>query len=191
MAGVLEFLAAPFFHKPVSPDPLQTHWVVGIVYKLHTMTGTFLFLCRYVFAENSKLFFQYILKVFLHSCFIFARELLNDHIHCIRDGADETGSLISQSAFDSYCYISDTFTLPRVVTDGKDDSLAHPGVGPIGVDHRKELLYHNYYMWIPYLLLLQSATFFLPLLLHKFLQEGMYAELTASKIVTANANSSL
>ncbi len=46
MAGVLEFLSAPFFHKPVSPDPFQTHWVVGIVYKLHTMTGTLLFFFR-------------------------------------------------------------------------------------------------------------------------------------------------
>ena len=97
MAAVFEFLSAPFYHTPVSPDPYATHWVVGVVYKLHTMTGSILF------------FF---------SCFVFARELLNDHIHCIEDGSDAVGSLISESAFDSYCYISDTFTLPKSFIDG-------------------------------------------------------------------------
>jgi hypothetical protein len=37
---------------------------------------------------------------------------------------------------------------------------------------RHEKIYHNYYMWVPYLLLIQSVTFFVPLLLHRFCQEG-------------------
>ncbi len=48
-------------------------WVSGILFKLHTMTGTLLFLM---------------------SCFVYVRELLGDHIHCITDGADATGSLV-------------------------------------------------------------------------------------------------
>ena len=56
---------------------------------------------------------------------IFAREILNDHIHCIQDGSDAIGAKISEPAFDSYCYISDTFTLPKVVTDQHD--LPYPG----------------------------------------------------------------
>ena len=47
MTAILQFLSAPFFQKPVSPDPFQTHWIVGIVYKLHTMTGSLLFGFRY------------------------------------------------------------------------------------------------------------------------------------------------
>ena len=54
------------------------------------------------------------------SCVIFAREILNDHIHCIQDGSDAIGAKISEQAFNSYCYISDTFTLPKVVTDRHD-----------------------------------------------------------------------
>ena len=46
------------------------------------------------------------------------------------------------------------------------------GIGPIGTDGHKEAKYHNYYMWVPYLLLFQSVTFFVPLLLHRFAQEG-------------------
>ena len=53
------------------------------------------------------------------------------------------------------------------------DDFPYPGIGPIGHTHdTKELTYHNYYMWVPYLLLFQSTTFFIPLLLHRFWQEG-------------------
>lgn len=55
----------------------------------------------------------------------------------------------------------------------QDLSAPHPGIGPIGyseVNHSP--MYHNYYMWVPYLLLAQSVTFFIPLLLHRFCQEG-------------------
>ena len=40
------------------------------------------------------------------------------------------------------------------------------------VNDNEELMYHNYYMWVPYILLFQSVTFFVPLLLHRFCQEG-------------------
>ena len=97
---------------------------------------------------------------------------MNDHIHCIQEGADAVGSKISERAFDSYCYISDTFTLPKMVTDQQNFAVPYPGIGPIGTNDHNDLKYHNYYMWVPYLLILQSATFFIPLLLHKFSQEG-------------------
>ena len=73
-AAIGEFLAAPFYHKPVTPHPFEAHWIVGIIYKLQTMTGTFLFFC---------------------SCFVFVRELVGDHIHCITDGSDAVGTLVS------------------------------------------------------------------------------------------------
>ena len=106
------------------------------------------------------------------SCFVFARELLGDHIYCIQDGSDSEGNKIPEQAFNSYCYMSNTFTLPKVLTDGRDQGVAHPGVGPLGTNSNHELFYHNHYIWVPYLLLLQSVTFFIPLLLHRFVQEG-------------------
>ena len=49
----------------------------------------------------------------------------------------------------------------------------HPGIGPIGTTKdNKEFVYHNYYMWVPYLLFAQSLSFFIPYMLHKFFQEG-------------------
>ena len=64
MVGILEFFSAPGFQKPFKADYTQPHWIVGIVYKLHTMTGSLLFFA---------------------SCTIFIKELMHDHIHCIQD----------------------------------------------------------------------------------------------------------
>ena len=63
MASVLDNFTS-FFYKPVHPDPYQTNWTVGIAYKFTSMIGTFLFFA---------------------SCFIFIREVIGDHIHCIAD----------------------------------------------------------------------------------------------------------
>ena len=83
------------------------------------------------------------------SCFVFARELLEDHIHCIQDGSDSLGAKIQEKAFNSYCYISDTFTLPNFANSKKADNFPYPGIGPIGTqDESDELIYHNYYMWV-------------------------------------------
>ena len=73
MAGVLDYITTSFFHKPVDPDPYQTHWTVGIAYKFSSMTGTFLFFA---------------------SCFVFIREVIGDHIHCITD-ANDGASMVS------------------------------------------------------------------------------------------------
>ena len=119
------------------------------------------------------IYFSAITLLLFSSCFVFARELLEDHIHCIQDGSDSLGAKIQEKAFNSYCYISDTFTLPNFANSKKADNFPYPGIGPIGTqDESNELIYHNYYMWVPYLLLFQSTTFFIPLLLHRFWQEG-------------------
>lgn len=48
-------------------------WITNVVFKLHMVTGSL---------------------VFLLSCFIFARELFGDHIHCIADGVDINGGKV-------------------------------------------------------------------------------------------------
>ncbi len=88
---------------------------------------------------------------------------------------------ISPEAFDSYCYISSTFTLPPPSVAGGDASSSshsgrqiYPGVGPRGSrwlardrGGDADASYHNYYQWVAYLLFLQSLSFFLPLNLYK------------------------
>ena len=78
---------------------------------------------------------------------------------------------MDSKGFESYCYISSTFSLPRQPDEDLPD--IHSGVRPIGMTaDNKDFVYHNYYMWVPYLLFFQSLTFFGPYLLHKFFQQG-------------------
>ena len=46
----------------------------------------------------------------------------------------------------------------------------HPGLGPYTSSDEK--FYHNYYMWVPYLLFAQSLSFFIPRLLHHLFQDA-------------------
>ena len=83
-----------------------------------------------------------------------------------------TDSFISEATFDSYCYITDTFTLANQRKTG-----VHPGVGPeifsllkyflspeifsllqVGPGHHREpeTIFHSYYQWVPFLLLIQA-----------------------------------
>ena len=63
MAGILEFLSAGLFTKNVNVDEDSIRWQNGLVAKLHAATGTIMGL--------------------LH-CTVFAKEVLGDHIRCIR-----------------------------------------------------------------------------------------------------------
>ena len=82
MAGILEYISASFFHKPVNPDPYQTHWTVGITYKFSSMTGTFLFFA---------------------SCLCFVREMIGEHIHCIAD-SNSGDSMVSNDTYLLYYF---------------------------------------------------------------------------------------
>ena len=130
MVGFLEFFSAPFFRQPLKAEPTRIHWVAGITYKLHALTGTFLF---------------------FSSCLIFVKELKRDHLRCLQNG-DEA---VSEDAFNSYCYISSTFTLPSAEITGP---MMYPGVRPHKAeDTHEDTLHHNYYQWVSYLLFVQSA----------------------------------
>lgn len=73
MGGLLDFLHSPFFTRPISVDPKAPHWLSGVVYKLHTLAGSFLFLA---------------------SSIIFLKEIVGDHIRCISDESDAIGSVV-------------------------------------------------------------------------------------------------
>ena len=46
--------------------------------------------------------------------------------------------------------------------------VAHRGLGPDSPD--SETVYHNYYMWVPYVLFLQALCFYIPHWLWKMMQ---------------------
>lgn len=142
MAGILEFFTAGVFHQTVSVDENAIRWQNGLISKLHAATGTLLS------------FFAFT---------VFAKELLGDHIRCIRYSGED--SIMSEPTFNSYCYISSTFTLPE-----RNPSHPHPGVGPATTT--SEFIFHSYYQWIPYLLFIQAMSFYVPYVCYKFSHDG-------------------
>jgi len=145
MAGIVDFLSSGLFTKTVDVDENNIRWQNGLVAKLHFVTGTLLSLFTFT---------------------VFAKELLGDHIRCIRYSE---GSQVSEEAFNSYCYITETFTLPGVRGE------VHPGVAPLSKE--VEPVYHSYYQWIPYLLFFQATSFYLPYMLNKFAHDNRITRL--------------
>jgi len=145
MAGILDTLSAGLFRGPVDVNEDNIRWQNGLVAKLHANLA---------------------LPLLIVSTAIFAKvEVFGDHIRCIRYSQD---SQVNEDAFNSYCYITDTFSLPGA-------KGPHPGIGP----HRDDLepVYHAYYQWIPYLLLIQSVSFYLPYMLNKFAHDNRITSL--------------
>ena len=103
---------------------------------------------------------------------------------------DSDNGHINEETFNSYCYIHDTFTLADEQMTGEDInemctfhivfcvSGIYPGVGPGKGDRaEKNKVYHGYYQWVPYLLLIQAASFYVPYILYKFSQDNRIKDL--------------
>ncbi|CAG2117609.1 unnamed protein product, partial [Medioppia subpectinata] len=80
--------------------------------------------------------------------------LFGQPIHC----EVTEGRFADQSMIDSYCYTSGIFAANRHPADAKPYGI-HPGLGPKtpGIEYQK-----RYYLWIWFVLLLQSICFYFP-----------------------------
>lgn len=47
------------------------------------------------------------------------------------------------------------------------ENLAHPGVGPIGINSNEPIVRHAYYQWVPFVLFAQALMFYMPHLIWK------------------------
>ncbi|XP_043211423.1 innexin inx2-like isoform X2 [Amphibalanus amphitrite] len=86
---------------------------------------------------------------------VTATQYIGAPISCLSDDS------LPQNVINTYCYIASTFTLPSSTALRHGWKAAQrrrvvPGSGP------EERRYHNYYMWVPYMLFLQSVSFYLP-----------------------------
>ena len=102
-----------------------------------------------------------------------SRHFFGDPIHCHLDH-----DAISMKVFESYCWMSSTYTL---VVDNREDnsSLLHGGVGPGRGREDLGNLHHNYYQWVGLLLVLQAALTYVPWAAWKWAEGGRVGGLLA------------
>ncbi|CAG9840089.1 unnamed protein product [Diabrotica balteata] len=72
----------------------------------------------------------------------------------------------------TFCFFTTTFTVAKELNAQLLDTgnLAHPGVGPYGIDSNEPIVRHAYYQWVPFVLFFQGLMFMIPHLLWKKLE---------------------
>jgi len=125
--------------------------VSTLIFKLHRITAALLIACS-------------ILTTF--------RQNFGNNIHCMLGGGS-----IPLPMFESYCFMSGTYTLPLVLSN---ITSAHPGVSTgIGGGVEDGTVFHNYYQWVGLLFAIQAALFYLPWGLWKMVEGGKVGKLLA------------
>ncbi|CAH1111010.1 unnamed protein product [Psylliodes chrysocephalus] len=118
------------------------------------------------------------------SVLVTSRQYIGEHIRCISDKG------VPEHVMNTFCFFTTTFTVPYVNTskealdkveaeikalDSKlldTGNLAHPGVGPYGIDSDEPIVRHAYYQWVPFVLFFQGIMFYLTHLMWKKLEGG-------------------
>jgi len=83
------------------------------------------------------------------SIVIFVFFLTGNPIECLNAEFKDKIKVIN-----TYCWITSTYTLPHQQGLPVGTHVAAPGVGPY-VRGQHEVVYHNYYQWVPFVLFLQ------------------------------------
>ncbi|XP_074025545.1 innexin inx7 [Leptinotarsa decemlineata] len=102
------------------------------------------------------------------SILVTSRQYIGEHIKCIADKG------VSQRVMNSFCFFTSTFTVIKHLDANQLDSgnLAHPGVGPYGINSAEPIKKHAYYQWVPFVLFFQGIMFYLTHLLWKKMEGG-------------------
>jgi len=120
----------------------------------------------------------------LISCSILTtlRQNFGSNIHCMLGGGS-----IPLSMYESYCFMAGTYTLPRLISNSSslsrykgDITSTYQGVSTgIGGGVEDGTVFHNYYQWVPLLLVIQAAMFYLPWGVWKAVEGGKVGKLLA------------
>ncbi|XP_069687407.1 innexin inx7-like [Periplaneta americana] len=105
-----------------------------------------------------KLHYRYTV-IFLLVCIALnsLQQYFGEHIRCIADSG------LSTKVLDTYCFFKSTFTVVKHYkeSDLEDKVIPHPGIGPF-LENEHHVIRHAYYQWVPFVLSLQAAMFYIP-----------------------------
>ncbi|KAJ8931588.1 hypothetical protein NQ314_015475 [Rhamnusium bicolor] len=116
-----------------------------------------------------KLHYKATVLIFLVSTLLVcSRQYIGEHIRCIADGG------VPDHVMNTFCFFTSTFTVVKHLDAKLLDSgnLAHPGVGPYGMNSTDPIKRHAYYQWVPFVLFGQAIMFYLTHILWKKLEGG-------------------
>jgi len=103
------------------------------------------------------------------SMVITAKQYFGEFIHC------SINDKLSLKVFESYCFMAGTYTVPHDAS-----STLHHGVGLAEASREdSSTLHHNFYQWVPLVLVLQAAACYLPWQLWKGCEGGRVSKLLA------------
>jgi len=111
------------------------------------------------------------------------RQHFGSNIHCMLGGGS-----IPLPMYESYCFMAGTYTLPKLISNSSslvprfsgDITTTYHGVSTgIGGGVEDGTVFHNYYQWVPLLLVIQAAMFYLPWGVWKAVEGGRVAKLLA------------
>ncbi|KAK4312375.1 hypothetical protein Pmani_016197 [Petrolisthes manimaculis] len=102
---------------------------------------------------------------------VTAKEFVGTPIQCI------VPKVVPKNVLNTFCYIMATFSVPRHWEKPLGEGVAYAGVGLAEEDD--EIVYHAYYQWVPFMLVLQAVLFYLPHYLWKNLEGGIFSTIIA------------
>lgn len=112
-----------------------------------------------------KLHHNFTTTILLCFCLLVtATNLIGDPIQC----TFQEHTLMKDDFVNTYCWIHATYTLP-----GKNPTESYHGMGH--AQRGDEIVFHNYYQWVPFVLFLQALLFFAPYWLWKTWEGGKMA----------------
>jgi len=117
--------------------------VIDTTFRLHKLTGFLLLGCTIL---------------------ISLKQYVGENIHCYHTAH------IKDVMFESFCFITSTFSLP--VKEINEHMASHPGVYRGDHSENDFNTFHNYYQWVPFVLFGQALAFYLPYQLWKIREGG-------------------
>lgn len=108
------------------------------------------------------------------------KQYFGSNIHCMTDHF-----AVNMAVFESWCFMSGTFSIPHYRHNNYSQSHAHAYPGVSTGDHgsggsHKGVIYHNYYQWVNLLLVLQACVAYIPWAWWKSAEGNRISKLTAS-----------
>lgn len=95
-------------------------------------------------------------------------DVVGDQIMCMIDTTDDA----LKKVVASYCYITGVYTVDKLHYGEVGVDMPHQGVGPHTEDD--DTTTHAYYQWVPFVLVAQGALFYLPHLIWKKWEGGLF-----------------